>query len=182
MPHRFSLSIIIPVFNGASTIPPLIKELCDIPITGALQIILVVDGSTDNSSQICRQLCDEFSTPISVIDLAKNFGEHNAILAGLSYADGDHIITMDDDLQNPVFEITRVWEYARNNQFDVVYTQYHKKMTRSGEKLAANLPTCALKNSKIYLKGSIFLVFAASLLFFPMLFVHILDLFRILTG
>jgi undecaprenyl-phosphate 4-deoxy-4-formamido-L-arabinose transferase len=127
MPHRFSLSIVIPVFNGASTIPPLIKELCDLPITGALQIILVVDGSTDNSSQICRQLSDEFSTPISVIDLAKNFGEHNAILAGLSYADGDHIITMDDDLQNPVFEISRVWEYARDNQFDVVYTQYHKK-------------------------------------------------------
>ena len=64
---------------------------------------------------------------LTVLNLSRNFGEHNAVMAGLTHARGAHIVTMDDDLQNPPEEVLRLWHYARDNDFDVVYTYYAEK-------------------------------------------------------
>ena len=123
-----SLSIVIPVFNSADTISPLVERLTSLKIPGGKQIILVIDGSPDNSWKICSDLCQSSAVPVTVIDLARNFGEHNAIMAGLTYAKGQFVITMDDDLQNPPEEVFRLWAYTHDNDFDVVYAQFHTKM------------------------------------------------------
>ena len=128
MSTGISLSIVIPVYNGADTIAEVVKNVDSLELPDLKQVVLVVDGSPDNSLEVCRDLCVDFRFPISVIELAKNFGEHNAVMAGLNFCDSDFVITMDDDLQNPVSEVHNLFEYTRKNNYDVVYGQYRVKM------------------------------------------------------
>ncbi|AER02089.1 MULTISPECIES: glycosyltransferase family 2 protein [Leptospira] len=122
------LSTVIPVYKGANSIGPLVKELSKLEIENGFEIILVNDGSPDNSYQIIKSLVEETTLPIISIDLARNFGEHNAVMAGLSVADGDYIINIDDDFQNPPSEVKKLYDYARvNSDLDVIYTFYAKK-------------------------------------------------------
>jgi glycosyltransferase involved in cell wall biosynthesis len=127
MSERFALSIVVAIYNGALTIRQLVEELSRLEIKGGHEIILVNDGSADNSLEVCHQLVEEVPLAITVVNLSRNFGEHNAIMAGLAHIRGDYAITMDDDLQNPPSEVARLYDYARREGRDVVYTYYGKK-------------------------------------------------------
>ena len=83
------ISIIIPVFNSELTIENLINSIV-LNLNGKVkyEIILVNDASEDNSENICKKLVEKFSN-ISLFSLSRNFGEHNAILAGLNQCIGD---------------------------------------------------------------------------------------------
>jgi undecaprenyl-phosphate 4-deoxy-4-formamido-L-arabinose transferase len=122
-----ALSIVVPVYNGAASVGLLVKALEALHIPGGLEVILVVDGSPDNSIEVCRDLLVAPKLPLTVIDLARNFGEHNAVLAGLHEARGAHVITMDDDLQNPPGEVLKLLAHAQATGADVVYTFYRRK-------------------------------------------------------
>jgi glycosyltransferase involved in cell wall biosynthesis len=135
----FALSVVVPVYNGASSVPTLVEELSRLEVEGGLEIILVNDGSPDNSLEVCRALCAKSPVALSVVNLARNFGEHNAVMAGLSYARGQHIITMDDDLQNPPEEVVRLWRYTKDNDYDVVYTRYASKEHAAWRNLGSRL-------------------------------------------
>jgi undecaprenyl-phosphate 4-deoxy-4-formamido-L-arabinose transferase len=121
------LSIVIPVYRGAGTICRLVGELSALRPAGGLEIVLVNDGSPDNSGKVCQQLVRSATVPLTYIEHARNFGEHNAVMTGLRHARGDYVITMDDDLQNPPEEVVRLYDHARLGQWDVVYTRYHTK-------------------------------------------------------
>jgi undecaprenyl-phosphate 4-deoxy-4-formamido-L-arabinose transferase len=123
----FALSVVVPVYNGASSISILVQALADLEVEGGLEIVLVNDCSVDNSLEICRELCRSNKVPLTVVNLARNFGEHNAVMAGLRQASGAYVITMDDDLQNPPGEVVRLWQHARDNGYDVVYSYYVEK-------------------------------------------------------
>ena len=101
------LSIVIPVYRGAATIGDLVGALSALQPHDGLELILVNDGSPDNSDEVCRGLVREASVPITYIAHTRNFGEHNAIMTGLRHARGKYIITMDDDLQNPPEEVLK---------------------------------------------------------------------------
>ncbi len=126
-PPRFALSIVIPVYNGASSIAELVGALEEISIEGGHEIVLVNDSSPDNSLEVCTALIDKARVPITLVSLARNYGEHNAVMAGLRYASGAHVITMDDDLQNPPEEIGRLLEFAQRSAKEVIYTYYDDK-------------------------------------------------------
>ena len=122
-----ALSIVVPVYNGAGTIGELVQALRGLAVEGGLEIVLVVDCSPDDSLRVCKQLAAEPGAPVTVLSLSRNFGEHNAVMAGLARARGAYTITMDDDLQNPPQEVSRLFEHARQGGYDAVYTYYEEK-------------------------------------------------------
>ncbi len=126
-PKEPALSVVVPVYNGAATVGELVKALRGLDIDGGLEIVLVVDGSPDNSLAVCKALAAESGAPVTVVSLSRNFGEHNAVMAGLARATGAYAITMDDDLQNPPGEVKRLFEHARDGDYDAVYTYYAEK-------------------------------------------------------
>jgi undecaprenyl-phosphate 4-deoxy-4-formamido-L-arabinose transferase len=126
-PPRFALSVVIPVYNGAASVPELVGALEQLQIPGGHEVVLVNDGSPDDSLAVCRRLVAEARVPITLVDLARNYGEHNAVMAGLRHVSGAHIITMDDDLQNPPEEVERLLAHAQNTGHEAVYTYYDEK-------------------------------------------------------
>jgi len=131
------LSIVIPVFNGASSIGELIGAIEKLSIAGGHEIVLVNDGSADNSLQVCRAHIDKALVPITLVNLARNYGEHNAVMAGLRHASGAHVITMDDDLQNPTEEVERLLRFAQRSGKEVIYTYYDDKQHAAWRNLAS---------------------------------------------
>ena len=121
------LSIVVPVYRGESTVGRLVEALAALRPAGGLEIVLVNDGSPDNSATVCRDLVGRADVPIVYIEHARNYGEHNAVMTGLRHAAGRYVITMDDDLQNPPEEVLRLYDHARFGGWDVVYTRYAVK-------------------------------------------------------
>jgi len=122
-----ALSIVIPVYNGAASIGELVEALETLEIPGGHEIVLVNDGSPDNSLAVCREIVARARVPITLIDHARNYGEHNAVMTGLRHTRGAHVINMDDDLQNPPEEVARLLGYAQETGADVIYTYYDEK-------------------------------------------------------
>jgi undecaprenyl-phosphate 4-deoxy-4-formamido-L-arabinose transferase len=121
------LSVVVPVYRGAATIGALVHALAALRPEGGMEVVLVNDGSPDNSGDVCRALVKAAPLPIVYVEHARNFGEHNAVMTGLRHASGSYVITMDDDLQNPPEEVTRLYDHARLGNWDVVYTRYAEK-------------------------------------------------------
>src|SRR4051794_16199872 len=124
---RFALSIVVPVYRGADSVGELVDALEQLDIAGGHEIVLVNDGSPDDSLAVCRGLLERARIPITLVDLSRNYGEHNAVMAGLRHARGVHVITMDDDLQNPPEEVERLLAFAQESGCDAVYTYYDEK-------------------------------------------------------
>lgn len=116
-----SLSIVIPVYNSEESLPILLERLGSLlpTLAKSFEVILVNDASRDGSGEIVDRVADEQDWVIG-IQFMRNFGQHNAVLAGIRQARYETIVTMDDDLQHPPEEIPKlIAELARS--FDVVY-------------------------------------------------------------
>ena len=127
MNAKRKISIVVPVYNGAATVPRLVNEIeRELAATNELEMILVNDGSTrDNSDEVCTQLAIEKDWVV-YIDLFRNFGEHNAVMAGLNHSTGDYVVIMDDDLQNPPSEVIKLIDEL-DKGYDVVFSKYTTK-------------------------------------------------------
>ncbi len=122
-----ALSFVIPLYNSAETIAPLVQEISALQIAGGHEIVLVNDGSRDETAEVCRRLAAAAKVPITYVEHARNFGEHNAVLTGWRHARGAHIVNLDDDGQNPPSQAVRLWEHARVTGLDVVFGHYDVK-------------------------------------------------------
>lgn len=128
--HSTRLSVVIPVYNGASSIGPLVASLMQhLASLYDLEIVLINDSSPDDDSeQVCRRLAMDNPPVVRFINLARNFGEHNAVMAGLTYCTGDVAVIMDDDFQNPPSEVIKlVTRLQEGDDCDVVYSRYETK-------------------------------------------------------
>jgi len=127
-PGLTNISIVIPVYNAEETIADLVKKLItELGEIYNLEIVLVNDHSKDTSEQVCIALFQEHPSIVRFFSLAKNVGEHNAVMAGLNKISGDFAVIMDDDFQNPIQEVKRLIAYSTQTDYDVVYTYYEKK-------------------------------------------------------
>ena len=123
-----SVSVTIPVFNSEGTIGELVSRLEAVlsQVTTGWEIILVNDGSRDRSWQRIETLSASNSR-VRGINLMRNYGQHNALLAGIRAAQHEVIVTLDDDLQNPPEEIPKLLDKLAEG-FDVVYgTPQHQR-------------------------------------------------------
>ncbi|WP_438479532.1 glycosyltransferase family 2 protein [Oleiharenicola lentus] len=122
-----ALSFVIPLYYSAETISALVKEIEALDVEGGHELILVNDGSRDATAGICRALLRDAKIPITFVNHARNFGEHNAVLSGYRHARGAYVVNIDDDGQNPPAEAIRLWQHARREELDVVYGHYAQK-------------------------------------------------------
>ena len=120
--------------------------------------MLVNDGGVDGTVDVCRRLMRMSPVPITLVEHARNFGEHNAVLTGWRHARGTHIVNLDDDGQNPPREALRLWRHALENGLDVVYGHYqvkqHSAWRNAGSWLTNRMTDWALdKPSGLYLSS-----------------------------
>lgn len=153
-----ALSIVIPLYRSSQTIGRLVANLETLAVAGGLEIVLVHDGSPDDTLAVCRGLLAGARVPLTLVDLARNFGEHNAILAGLRQARGEYVVTMDDDLQNPPSEVLKLVQHARGHGLDCVFGDYESKQhalwRNLGSRLTNAVSRCVLeKPAGLYLSS-----------------------------
>ncbi len=122
-----ALSFVIPLYYSAETIGPLVRRIAALPIEGGHEVVLVNDGSRDRTAAVCRELLRTAGVPVTYVEHARNFGEHNAVLTGYRHARGAHVVNLDDDGQNPPEEAVRLWRQAMAEGLDVVYGHYAQK-------------------------------------------------------
>ena len=119
------LSFVIPCYRSENTIETVVKEIRDTVATRPgtdYEIVLVNDSSPDNVWQVIKKLAFE-DKRIKGICLAKNFGQHGALMAGYGQATGDYIISLDDDGQTPASETFKLVDKIEEG-YDVVYGYY----------------------------------------------------------
>ena len=125
-PPASGLSIVIPVYRGAATIGRLVDALSALhPPAGWRSCWSTTAAPTIPARSAGAGA--HAAVPLTYVEHARNFGEHNAVMTGLRHARGAYAITMDDDLQNPPEEVVRLYDHARLGDWDVVYTRYGVK-------------------------------------------------------
>ena len=122
------VSFVIPCYRSAQTIGRVVEEI-DTTMKSLsayhYEIVLVNDCSPDDTYEVIRALCRQ-RTDICGIDLARNFGQHAALMAGFRYAHGDVVVCLDDDGQTPADEVGKLLNKI-DEGYDVVYAKYTHK-------------------------------------------------------
>ena len=121
------LSLVIPVFNGSKTIGEVVDEIHAVCASIRFEVLLVNDGSTDDSEEVCAQIVECHPDTVSLVQLARNFGEHNAVLAGLRNARGEYVAVLDDDGQNRPRDVLKMLAHVRQHKLDVVFGRYRER-------------------------------------------------------
>ena len=132
------VSVVIPVYNEQESLPELIRRTtaaCE-TLGKAYEILLVDDGSSDNSARMLTDAAQAEGSHIVAVLLNRNYGQHSAIMAGFSHVTGDLVITLDADLQNPPEEIPRLVAKA-DEGYDVVGTVRQNRQDSLFRKLAS---------------------------------------------
>jgi glycosyltransferase involved in cell wall biosynthesis len=116
-----SISVVVPCYRSAATLPALVSRLAAVlaGLRRTYEIILVVDGGPDDTWEIAHDLSVR-DRRVRVIRLARNYGQHNALIAGIRAARYGLTVTMDDDLQHPPEQLPRLLE-ALSDDIDLVY-------------------------------------------------------------
>lgn len=117
------ISIVIPAYNEEENIPQIRQSVDEVfkTLSGYYyEIIFINDGSRDNTQAILEDLSNKFAE-VKFIEFSRNFGHQNAVKAGLDFADGNCVISMDGDMQHPpemIPQLIQKWEEG----YDIVYT------------------------------------------------------------
>tara|TARA_Y100000590_G_scaffold266901_1_gene299739 strand:- start:21318 stop:22265 length:948 start_codon:yes stop_codon:yes gene_type:complete len=137
--EKNEISIVIPVYNSSQNLENLVNEIYNIFKNNfkSYELILVDDKSLDNSWEIIKNLCKKYKF-IKGVELRKNVGQHNAILAGLKFSTGKFIITMDDDGQNSPKNIMDLYKEISKGH-DICYANYLIKKHNFFRKAGSNL-------------------------------------------
>ena len=153
------LSVVIPVYNSSSIIGNLTSDILntskDISNIDDIELILVNDCSSDDTWLKISKLTEDNKDSVIGINLMKNYGQHNAIMAGLKIAKGDYILLMDDDYQHPPNEIPKILNKIFEG-YDVCYTNY-KNNTYRGFKILGSLINRKISNFLIDKPKTIYL-------------------------
>jgi len=136
---NIQVSIVIPVYKSESMLPKLVEkiqaEMVKENLAEKFELLLVNDCSPDNSWAVISDLAKIFPF-VKGISLRRNFGQHNATMAGLNHVSGDIVIIMDDDLQHPPEAVGKMIR-TLSGGFDVCYTRYMNRKHPLWKKLGS---------------------------------------------
>ena len=123
-------SVVVPVYNSEHTLEPLydrLKKVFEEEINEPFELLLVDDGSKDRSWEVMKSL-RERDRRVRLFQMARNFGQHPALLCGFQYVRGDFVITMDDDLQHPPEELPKLINVMNErDDVDVILARYENR-------------------------------------------------------
>jgi undecaprenyl-phosphate 4-deoxy-4-formamido-L-arabinose transferase len=142
-----SISIVVPVYNGAESLPELLRRLGETLDALAIphEILLVNDGSRDGSWDCIQSLVRQSPGTIG-INLMRNYGQHNALLCGIRRARYEVVVTVDDDLQHPPEEIPKLLQRL-TTEVDVVYGTPQRQRHGVLRDLASHVTKLALQGA-----------------------------------
>ncbi|WP_104802517.1 glycosyltransferase family 2 protein [Blautia marasmi] len=139
-------SIVVPVYNSEQTLEELysrVRNVFENTIHQEFELILVDDSSRDNSYLVMQHL-HKSDSRVKIIQMAKNFGQHPALLCGFSFAKGDFVITMDDDLQHRPEEIPKMTAVMdERDDVDVIIAKYENRKHNFIRKLGTRISVYA---------------------------------------
>lgn len=157
------ISFVIPCYRSQKTLAGVIHEVQETMATlngYTYEIILVNDASPDDTFSEIRRLCKENDNIIG-IDMAKNFGQHSALMAGFHEVSGEIVVCLDDDGQTPANEVGKLLDKI-NEGYDVVYAEYankrHSKFRNFGSHLNSMMTEQLLEKPKDLYLSSYFAV------------------------
>lgn len=129
MSFSVQYSVVVPVYNSAKTLEELCACLAQTfqNIQATFELILVNDFSTDGSWDVIKHLKTIYGGRLQAVHLRKNFGQHKALLCGFSFAKGEYIVTIDDDLQFFPEDIPLLIQKAKDTDADMVYGYYESE-------------------------------------------------------
>lgn len=119
------ISFVIPCYYSEKTLEPVVETIIREFSNRPIEIVLVNDGSTDGTFSVIKKLCAKYKF-IKGVNLAKNFGQDGARMAGYRFCTGDYIVSLDDDGQNPPFEAHKLIAKLEEG-YDVVFGKYTEK-------------------------------------------------------
>ena len=127
--QKKSVSFVIPCYKSENTLGIVVDEIIDTMKDSdeyIYEIVLVNDGSPDNTWGKISEIAGNHSDIVTGINFAKNFGQHAALMAGLNAAQGDYVVCLDDDGQTPAKEVFKLLDALKNGA-DAVYARYAHK-------------------------------------------------------
>jgi polyisoprenyl-phosphate glycosyltransferase len=140
------ISVIIPVFRGESTIRTLFEGIHkSLSSYCSFEVIFVNDSGPDNSWEVLKDLKKKYSGEVRIFRLDKNYGQHNATLFGISKAEGDLVVTMDEDLQHDPHCLVPLLNKQKERDYDVVYGRFLDPKHPVFRKIASTILQKSLK-------------------------------------
>lgn len=136
------ISFVVPLHFTGAGVTALLDAFLGLEVDGGWELILVNDGSTDDTLPLVCEAMHRLPVQVTLVDMARNYGEHAAVLEGLRHARGHCAVNLDDDLQNPVAEALRLVDHLRTTGADVVYSSYAEKRHHWFRNLGSRLTNC----------------------------------------
>ena len=145
--------MVIPVYRSAGTLRELVRRLRAVLDAGqrSYEIVFVDDSSPDDSWKVLVDLQRENADRVVLVQLMRNFGQHNALMCGFRHSRGRFMVTMDDDLQNPPEEIPRLLSAIETSGNDLVYgvpdLKKHHALRNAGSALVTAFYRCIFRTT-----------------------------------
>ncbi|MCB1278598.1 glycosyltransferase family 2 protein [Prosthecobacter sp.] len=143
------VSFVVPLYNTGKALPLLLEAFRTLTLTETWELVLVDDGSSDGTFVAAKALLKDFPAPVTLVELARNFGEHAAVIEAYRHTRGRFVVNVDDDLQNPLSEALKLLRHLRESGAEVVYSYYADKKHH----WARNLASWAANRSATFLLG-----------------------------
>ena len=145
---KASVSVVVPVFNERENLPELLRRTLAAgrALGRPWELLLIDDGSRDGSDEMLSQYAREHAGEVKALLLYRNAGQHNAILCGFAHAQGDILVTLDADLQNPPEEIGRLVAKIEEG-FDVVGSVRQDRQDAAFRKIFSGMVNLMVRRS-----------------------------------
>ncbi len=139
-----SLTLVIPLFNGANHVEKLIDHLSfwyqnSVNIPFQCHLLIIDDGSQDGGITHAQRKLESGNLPYTLLRLSKNSGQHTALSVGLFYSESNWIVTLDDDLQHDPKYLIELWKVAIQTNADLVYGYFSQSKHSTWRNLASSV-------------------------------------------